>query len=152
MNTSDRRAYRREHNLRTQYHIDSDIYDNMLNEQGGACAICGAQCLTGRRLAVDHDHNTGKVRGLLCFRCNASLGIYEKYKTVLEKYLLDHDKARLAAWRKEQSRIRTNARVKLWRAKRSAALPGQGREENDGAHDPVALERQEDADRTHRGI
>jgi hypothetical protein len=53
---------------------DAD-YDRMLNEQGGGCAICGNPPKS-RRLHVDHDHKTGKVRGLLCFRCNRALPNY----------------------------------------------------------------------------
>lgn len=49
-------------------------YEVMLLEQGGVCAICGNPPKEGgRRLHVDHDHRTGKVRGLLCFRCNRFL-------------------------------------------------------------------------------
>ena len=44
----------------------------MLAEQGGGCAICGAPPKT-RRLHVDHDHKTGEIRGLLCYRCNKAL-------------------------------------------------------------------------------
>ena len=47
-------------------------YDALLAAQGGGCAICGNAPKT-RRLHVDHDHKTGKVRGLLCHRCNRAL-------------------------------------------------------------------------------
>ena len=53
-------------------------YDAMLAAQGGVCAICGNPPKT-RRLHIDHDHKTGKVRGLLCFQCNRfTLGKYAK--------------------------------------------------------------------------
>ena len=54
------------------YGIDADEYDRLLELQGGRCAICRNQSRT-IRLAVDHDHLTGKVRGLLCKRCNHDL-------------------------------------------------------------------------------
>jgi hypothetical protein len=61
--------------LKTKYGISIALYDALLAEQGGCCGICGAKsCKTGRRLAVDHDHSTGRVRGLLCNLCNTALG------------------------------------------------------------------------------
>lgn len=47
-------------------------YDAMLKRQGGGCAICHAKPKT-RRLNIDHDHKTGRIRGLLCHRCNRFL-------------------------------------------------------------------------------
>lgn len=49
----------------------------MLAAQGGGCAICGKQCPTGRALAVDHDHDTGEIRGLLCYKHNTALGLLD---------------------------------------------------------------------------
>ena len=53
---------------------DAD-YARMLEAQGGGCAICGTPPKS-RRLHVDHDHKTGNVRGLLCYRCNRALPTY----------------------------------------------------------------------------
>ena len=50
-------------------------YAHRISEQGGGCAICGGKPKT-RRLHVDHDHTTGQVRGLLCYRCNRALPTY----------------------------------------------------------------------------
>ena len=55
-----------------QLGVSDDEYARLLEAQGGGCAICGAKPKT-RRLHVDHDHATGKVRGLLCHRCNRAL-------------------------------------------------------------------------------
>ena len=52
--------------------MTTEQYDMLLKRQQGCCAICGTAPRT-RRLAVDHDHKTGKVRGLLCKRCNHNL-------------------------------------------------------------------------------
>lgn len=54
------------------YGITGDDYDSLLKAQGGKCAICRARPRS-KRLAVDHDHKTGAVRGLLCSRCNHDL-------------------------------------------------------------------------------
>lgn len=60
------------------YNITLDQYDKMFEEQGGVCAICGGVNPNGKRMAVDHNHKTGKVRGLLCDRCNLGLEFVEK--------------------------------------------------------------------------
>lgn len=52
-------------------------YETMLANQGGVCAICKKECTSKPSLAVDHDHATGKVRGLLCSNCNNGLGRFK---------------------------------------------------------------------------
>lgn len=70
----------RARNLRTFYGITVEDFDRMLEEQGGVCAICrqeetAADRRTGiKRLSVDHCHETGEVRGLLCRACNNGIG------------------------------------------------------------------------------
>ena len=54
-------------------------YEQMLASQQGHCAICEKPCSSGRQLAVDHNHKTGQVRGLLCTSCNVSVGWVEKF-------------------------------------------------------------------------
>lgn len=54
------------------YGITGDEYETLLKRQGGKCAICRARPVS-KRLAVDHDHKSGDVRGLLCSRCNHDL-------------------------------------------------------------------------------
>lgn len=66
------RAARRKPKRAKQLGVTDEEYAAMLERQGGGCAICGARPKT-RRLHVDHDHATGKVRGLLCHRCNRTL-------------------------------------------------------------------------------
>lgn len=58
--------------LEDTYGITADDYADLLKRQGGRCAICRAVPRTNR-LATDHDHRTGEVRGLLCKRCNHDL-------------------------------------------------------------------------------
>jgi hypothetical protein len=61
----------------------SGFYE-MLRKQGGVCAICG---LTNgnKRLAIDHDHSSGKVRALLCTKCNTGLGAFRDDVNLLMK-------------------------------------------------------------------
>lgn len=81
------RAYRK------RYGITLEDYERMLREQGGRCRICRADKQgkkADRRFHVDHDHGTGKVRGLLCTRCNVSLGWYEQWKKQALQYLREN--------------------------------------------------------------
>lgn len=65
--------------LKWKFGITQERYDEILIEQHGKCALCDQTCVTGAALAVDHDHKTGAIRGLLCLKCNVGLGIYEKF-------------------------------------------------------------------------
>lgn len=56
--------------LAAVFNITPTEYDAILIHQGGGCGICGKPPKRGKRLAVDHDHQSGLVRGLLCFYCN----------------------------------------------------------------------------------
>lgn len=85
----------RDRHLRTSYGITLAQYELMLGIQRGVCAICGQPegLLGGRRgtatlsLAVDHDHATGQVRGLLCSSCNQGLGMFKHKASLLEAAL-----------------------------------------------------------------
>jgi len=69
--------------IKRLYGIDAAGYSAILASQGGVCALCRrAECRVGKngaakRLAVDHDHETGAIRGLLCFACNSGLGVFD---------------------------------------------------------------------------
>ncbi len=67
----------RDRGLQKAYGITSEEYERMLESQGGCCAICKCPPPDHRKkfLAVDHDHVTGKVRGLLCDNCNRGIGL-----------------------------------------------------------------------------
>lgn len=82
----------RKHNLRKLYGINVEEYEALLAEQEGRCAICrrGEDELvacTGRvlKLHVDHDHATGKIRGLLCSWCNPALGGFQEDPRLLRR-------------------------------------------------------------------
>lgn len=66
--------------LRSMYGIDLLTYQKMSASQQGACAICGGMDC---KLFVDHDHKTGRVRGLLCSACNLLLGKARESEEIL---------------------------------------------------------------------
>jgi len=68
----------RKHILKSRYGITLEQYDDMLKDQEYVCKICGTDKLGGQgRFKVDHDHITGKIRGLLCNLCNRGLGYFK---------------------------------------------------------------------------
>lgn len=74
--------------LQVRYGITLEDYEHMYEQQGGRCKICDHEgSRDGKRLHVDHDHETGVVRGLLCNSCNLKLGWYEKNRDAVVAYL-----------------------------------------------------------------
>jgi len=70
--------------LRKLYGITVQQYEAASEAVGGLCEICGEKCVTGKTLAVDHDHETGAVRGLLCRKCNSGLGLFNDSTELLK--------------------------------------------------------------------
>jgi Recombination endonuclease VII len=77
------------HHLRSKYGITLEERQSMVDAQGGICAICKAKL---KSPYVDHDHDTGLIRGILCNRCNRALGMFEDDRSVLLNAVayLDH--------------------------------------------------------------
>ena len=65
------------------YGITPERFDKMLIAQAGLCAICSK----AEPLQVDHDHTTGKIRGLLCLLCNRDIGALERLRELLPSVL-----------------------------------------------------------------
>ena len=85
----------REENYRSRYGITTATYEAMLAEQQGVCRLCGSPP-KNRRLSVDHDHDSGVVRDLLCHNCNRALAHFENpvwYAAALD-YLKRHHPSR----------------------------------------------------------
>ena len=107
------RAYSRKHRLRhpdvckssnrncklkKAYGISTSDFDELLKAQGGVCAICkqapSRTAFNTQRLHVDHNHGTGKIRGLLCLNCNRGIGAFQDNFELLHlaaTYLEKHD-------------------------------------------------------------
>lgn len=69
----------------SKYNLSLDEYNEMLLEQDGLCALCFGPPDSGKRLYVDHSHVSGRVRGLLCSRCNLTLGFARDNPELLRK-------------------------------------------------------------------
>ena len=86
--TEKGKEVRRNNQLKRYYGITIEDYDNMLDVQGGICKMCGTDVPGGPgRFAVDHNHATGVVRGLLCMGCNTKIGWYEINKVNILEYI-----------------------------------------------------------------
>ncbi len=68
-----------------RYGLTEEAVDQMVENQKGLCEICQEQPKSGKQLCVDHNHITGKVRAMLCDRCNRFLGMFEKNKELFKK-------------------------------------------------------------------
>jgi len=91
-NAEKNNAYNTKSKLKNRYNITVDDYELMQSNQDGLCAICKAPP-TRRRLAVDHCHQSNRIRGLLCDRCNLALGMLNDDLNIVEgikNYLKKH--------------------------------------------------------------
>jgi hypothetical protein len=67
-----------DNSLRSRYGMTLDDYNDMFKEQKGSCAICKTHQVDLKgKLCVDHCHKSGKVRALLCYKCNNQVGVFE---------------------------------------------------------------------------
>lgn len=83
----------RKWSLKKNYGLTLEDYSNILKSQNNVCAICNSLSYK-KQLAVDHCHKTGKIRELLCGRCNTALGLVnddliliDKVRQYIEKHL-----------------------------------------------------------------
>jgi Autographiviridae endonuclease VII len=98
-NKDSLRAQGRNNNIRQQkikYRGDiNEWYEEQLKRQGGKCAIEGCfevpETQHHKRLDIDHNHQTGKLRGLLCRKCNIDVGTVENRLEAIQQYLAEYD-------------------------------------------------------------
>jgi hypothetical protein len=74
----ERKVADRAGHLKRKFGLSLEQYDEMLASQHGGCAICGDAPEANVSLHIDHDHDSGAVRGLLCFSCNGGLGQFKE--------------------------------------------------------------------------
>jgi hypothetical protein len=89
-----RKRRERDGHLRRTFGITIDEYEAMFDAQGGRCGICRREPHPTISLHVDHDHERGHLRGLICFDCNAGLGKFRDRRRLLAaalRYLDAHD-------------------------------------------------------------
>ena len=75
------------YHLLHKYGITLVEKNKMIEAQNGKCKICGEDFKNSRLTHLDHCHNTEKIRGILCSRCNGALGWFEKYSNEINNYL-----------------------------------------------------------------
>lgn len=85
--------YFKNYKLKNQYGISLDIFNKMYEEQNGQCYLC-LKTFSGKEVKVDHNHETGQVRKLLCHNCNTSLGLLNENPDLFYRcanYLKEHN-------------------------------------------------------------
>ena len=86
---------KKEYALIKNYNLTIDEYNKMFTDQKGCCKICDRhQNELSKRLGVDHNHTTGKIRGLLCDSCNTNIGKFNEDTRILNKmieYIKEHN-------------------------------------------------------------
>lgn len=80
-------AHKRKNSLKRKYGLSEETYDYLLKKQNEKCAIC--MKTTQRKLDVDHCHETGQIRGLLCNPCNQAIGLL-KHDPLIIKFALEY--------------------------------------------------------------
>lgn len=81
----ERQAQQRGYHLKIRFNISVEEYNKLFERQKGCCSICDKHQTNFKySLCVDHDHNTKKIRGLLCKPCNSAIGMLEDDLNLLE--------------------------------------------------------------------
>ena len=83
-NASEHKIYAKNHKLQSRYGISLEEYNQKITAQDSKCAICGIELDGGKNTHLDHDHKTGKNRGVLCVGCNSGLGNFKDSLQALE--------------------------------------------------------------------
>ena len=87
---NERHGGSRHYHLRGRYGIGADEVDELIRRQGGLCAVCRER----EAKQVDHDHETGAVRGIVCLLCNAAMGAFHDDPDLIRRaiaYVKEHE-------------------------------------------------------------
>lgn len=76
----------RKHLYKKKYNISIEEYNELLEKQIYVCKICKKS--SNKTLCIDHNHETGKIRGLLCHRCNSAIGLLDENLDNLESAIM----------------------------------------------------------------
>jgi hypothetical protein len=68
-----------------KYKITTIELNNIFKASNGLCEICNQKCSVGDELSIDHDHVTGNIRGMLCRKCNAGIGLLQDSSEIILK-------------------------------------------------------------------
>lgn len=87
---AEHRTVSRRYSIKKLYGITEEDFNNLYESQGGKCAICGKpldmiSANKNNAAHIDHDHETGKVRGILCRFCNIGLGLFKDNLELLDR-------------------------------------------------------------------
>ncbi len=84
------KACSRKKTMERRYGIGFEEYQSIYEKQFGKCLICSSEKSGGKdkKMCLDHCHETGKIRGLLCFNCNTGLGLFSEQIDIMERAAL----------------------------------------------------------------
>jgi hypothetical protein len=82
-----RNLYNKKYNIEKNYGISFDDYLNLIKSQNGNCQICKSVLIAGKNTHLDHCHTTGKIRGVLCGKCNTGIGQFNDSLELLKSAL-----------------------------------------------------------------
>jgi hypothetical protein len=82
---SNTKEHRQNKLLQRRYGITLEKYNELYKTQKGSCLICDKNNI---KLAIDHNHNNNKIRGLVCYNCNYLISVFEQYKKITKNRIL----------------------------------------------------------------
>lgn len=83
--------YQKDYKLKVNYNLTREEVISMFDNQNGKCKICDKDLIlfksnyVGKHACIDHNHDTGKIRGILCDKCNRGLGFFNDNKELLKR-------------------------------------------------------------------